>query len=310
MIASSSSRESSSWAAAAESVMLSGRLAPGIGITVGPSESSQASATRCGETPCALGGGADRVDLARALGPADAAERRPGEEREAALRAGVDLALGQRRGVPERELVLDGDDLRDLQRLLELLDRAVGEADPAHLALVLELLERAHGLGVGDVRVRAVVLVEVDAVGAERLQRRLAGRADVLGAAVELPGAARAGVTGLGGDDHVVVAALQGLGDQALVVADVVLVDGVGVGGVDQVDAGVERGVDGADRLLLGRSALEGHRHRAEADREDLDSRQPSVLGLDSCHHNRFPSATPAQTAVAAASPERTAPSM
>ena len=33
--------------------MLSGRLAPGIGITVGPSESSQASATWCGETPCA-----------------------------------------------------------------------------------------------------------------------------------------------------------------------------------------------------------------------------------------------------------------
>ena len=32
--------------------MLSGRLAPGIGITVGPSESSQASATCCGETPC------------------------------------------------------------------------------------------------------------------------------------------------------------------------------------------------------------------------------------------------------------------
>ena len=33
--------------------MLSGRLAPGIGITVGPSDSSQASATCCGETPCA-----------------------------------------------------------------------------------------------------------------------------------------------------------------------------------------------------------------------------------------------------------------
>ncbi len=32
--------------------MLSGRLAPGIGITVGPSESSQASATCWGETPC------------------------------------------------------------------------------------------------------------------------------------------------------------------------------------------------------------------------------------------------------------------
>ena len=31
--------------------MLSGRLAPGIGITVGPSDSSHASATCCGDTP-------------------------------------------------------------------------------------------------------------------------------------------------------------------------------------------------------------------------------------------------------------------
>ena len=32
--------------------MLSGRLAPGIGITVGPWASSHASATCCGDTPC------------------------------------------------------------------------------------------------------------------------------------------------------------------------------------------------------------------------------------------------------------------
>ena len=69
-------------------------------------------------------------------------------------RARVDLALGERRREAERELVLDGDDLDDAQRLLELLDGAVGEADPAHLALVLELLERADGLGVGHVRDR------------------------------------------------------------------------------------------------------------------------------------------------------------
>jgi hypothetical protein len=34
-------------------VIVSGRLEPGIGITVGPSERSQASATCCGETPWA-----------------------------------------------------------------------------------------------------------------------------------------------------------------------------------------------------------------------------------------------------------------
>ena len=224
--------------------MLSGRLAPGIGITVGPCASSHASATCCGETSCVSAAVRTGVDRAGGVGLADAAERRPGQERDPALRAGVDLALGERRGEAERELVLDRDDLDDPERLLELLDGAVGEADPAHLALVLELLERADGLGVGHVRVGAVVLVEVDAVGAERLQRRLAGRADVLGAAVELPRAAGADVARLGGDDHVVVAALQRLGDQPLVVADLVLAGAVGVGGVDQVDAGVERGVD------------------------------------------------------------------
>ena len=248
--------------------MLSGRLAPGIGITVGPSASSHASATCCGETSCASAAALDRVDVGGAAGVADAAERRPGQERDPALAAEVDLALDERRREAERQLVLDGDDLRHAQRLLELVEVAVGEADPADLALVLELLERADGLGVGHVRVGAVVLVEVDPVGAERLQRRLAGLADVLGAAVDLPRAARTDVAGLGGDDHVVVAALQRLGDQPLVVADLVFVLAVGVGGVDQVHAGVERGVDRADRLLLRRAAREGHRHRAEPDRK------------------------------------------
>ena len=99
----------------------------------------------------------------------------------------------------------------------------VGDADPADLALVLELLERADRLGVGHVRVGAVVLVEVDPVGAERLQRGLAGALEVLGAAVELPAAVgRAGVAALGGDDHAVAAAVERLGDQPLVVAEVV----------------------------------------------------------------------------------------
>ena len=233
-----------------------------------------------------VGGRAHRVDVGGAARLADAAERRPGQERDASPGARLDLALGQRRRVAERQLVLDRDDLGDAERLLELVDVAVGEADPAHLALVLELLEGADGLGVGDVRVGAVVLVEVDAVGAERLQARLARLTDVLGAAVDLPCAAGADVAGLGGDDDVVVAAVQRLGDQPLVVADLALVAGVGVGGVDQVDAGVERGVDRADRLLLGRPAGEGHRHRAESDGEDVPPRQLARLRFGSCHGN------------------------
>ena len=64
-----------------------------------------------------------------------------------------------------------------------------------------------------------------------------------------------AGQAALGGDDDVVAPALEGLGDQALAVADVAIVARVGVGGVDEADAGVERGVDGADRAAPRRDA-------------------------------------------------------
>ena len=200
-MAASSSSESSSSAARTESVMLSGRLAPGIGMTVGPCASSHASATCCGETSCVSAAARPRR---RRRVASDLPMPPSGDQGRNAIprsRAGVDLALGERRGVAERELVLDRDDLGDPERLLELLDGAVGQADPAHLALVLELLECADRLGVGHVRVGAVVLVEVDAVGVERLQRGLAGRADVLGPAVELPRAAGADVARLGGDE-------------------------------------------------------------------------------------------------------------
>ena len=50
----------------------------------------------------------------------------------------------------------------------------------------------------------------------------------------------------LGGEDDVVAAAFEGLADDLLVLA--LAVD---VSGVDEVDAGVERGVDDPDRLVV-----------------------------------------------------------
>ena len=91
-------------------------------------------------------------------------------------------------------------------------------------------------------------LVEVDAVGPERAQRGLARGAQVPGLAVDLPRAARAGMAALRGDDDVVAARpRERLGDQPLVVPDLLLAGAVGVGRVDERDPGVERGVDGAD---------------------------------------------------------------
>ena len=103
----------------------------------------------------------------------------------------------------------------------------VGVRDAGHPDLpgVQQLGERADRLGVGDLRVGPVVLVEPDRLDAEPLQRRVAGGAQVLRRAVDVPGAAAGpGVAALGGDQHVgdvTAVRRQGLGDQGLVVTDV-----------------------------------------------------------------------------------------
>ncbi len=50
---------------------------------------------------------------------------------------------------------------------------------------------------------------------------------------------------------------------------------GVDVGGVDEVDAGVERGVDDGDALVVVRVAERAEHHGAEAERADLDAGAP-----------------------------------
>ena len=110
------------------------------------------------------------------------------------------------------------------------------------LALRDQLGHGADGLLDGRVGVDAVLVVEVDVVGAEPLERAFDGEADVLRAAVERPRAA-AGVgdqAELGGQDGLVAAAFERPADELLV--------GVGpvdLGGVDERDAQVERPVDG-----------------------------------------------------------------
>ena len=110
-------------------------------------------------------------------------------------------------------------------------------ADVADLALVDEIGERAERLVDVGVRVGAMQLVEVDPVGAEPPQRVL----DL----VDDPAARGAAAVGVVAHrhpelrrQHDVVAAAAGecLADDLLRLAG-----GVDVGGVDEVDAGVER---------------------------------------------------------------------
>jgi hypothetical protein len=126
------------------------------------------------------------------------------------------------------------------------VDPGLRQADVANLALLDQLGEGAHGVLDRRVRVDAVLVVQVDVVGAEPSQRALDSDADVGGAAVEGPRAPAVvrDQAELGGQHHLVAAALERLADQPLV--DVGTVD---LGGVDERDAQVDGPVDGADRL-------------------------------------------------------------
>ena len=67
--------------------------------------------------------------------------------------------------------------------------------------------------------------------------------------------------------DDVVAAALESFADDLLGLAL-----GVDVGGVDEVDAGVERAVDDADGLVVVGVAPGAEHHRAEAHLADRDA--------------------------------------
>ncbi len=141
-----------------------------------------------------------------------------------------------------------------------------------------QLGQGADGVLDGSVRVDAVLVVEVDAVGTQPLQGALDGRPDVRRAAVEHP-RAFAGVRDqpeLRRYDDIVAAPLEGAADEFLV-----RVGAVDLRGVDVGDAQVECSVDGADGFGVAAVRVEvvaGHRHRAESDARDVESVQRNVL--------------------------------
>ena len=121
--------------------------------------------------------------------------------------------------------------------------------------------------------IRRVQLVEGDVVDAEGPEGAIAGLAQVLGAAVAVPAAARARHPALGRHQDPLAVTVPGperAGDQPLVVPQLAVVEALGVRGVDERDAGIERGVNGADSLLLRRPVGDGKMHPAVADRSDL----------------------------------------
>ena len=117
-------------------------------------------------------------------------------------------------------------------------------------------------VGVGPVH-----LVEVDVVGVEPAQRVLDRRDDPAPRAAARFGSSPIGHEELRREHDVVATALDRLADDLLGLAG-----RVDVGGVDEVDPGVQRAVDDADRVVLVGVAPGAEHHRAEAELGDLDA--------------------------------------
>ena len=156
-----------------------------------------------------------------------------------------------------------------------------GPASESPIARVLPAFTRSASAptlsSIGTFGIDPVELVEIDVRDAKSLQARLAGRADVLGPPVD-PAHARvsrlAHDAALGGQHHPIAAIADGAADQLLV-----LVRPVHVGGVEQIDAEVERAVDRGDRLGLVGGAVElAHAHAAEAERRDFEGTESPSL--------------------------------
>ena len=165
---------------------------------------------------------------------------------------------------------LDRAHRRELERLVELRAVDVRETDGAHEPLLGEPRERANRGTPRRPRVGRVDEVEVDREPVQRLEARLAVRADRLGTAVRDPCAGRTRHPALRHDPRARLgaAATERTGQQPLVVTELGRVPRVGVGGVEHGDARRGGRCDRLDRQLL--VPLVGRReaHAAEADAE------------------------------------------
>ena len=149
---------------------------------------------------------------------------------------------------------------------------AQSRAVVADLTLVFQFLEGFENLVLFDgLNARVVQLVEVNVVGLQPSQGLLAGEAYELRLELLRPllvADARRGlvvdvIAELGGDDHLVPAMAHELGEDFLAVTVA-----VGVGGVEEVDAQLERLFEQLAARLLGDAAppVGGYGPNAEAD--------------------------------------------
>ena len=159
------------------------------------------------------------------------------------------------------------------------------------LALLDQLPDRSGHVLDRDGRIDAVLVEEVDVVGAEPTQRPLDGALDRVGATVE-PASRR--VTGeieaeLACDHDLIAQRFECLADELFV-----RVRAIDLGGVEEGDTLLDRVADQPDPFLLGREGWEGlaEAHAAKADLRDL-----KTLAECACVHVIPPSSGAASAA-------------
>ncbi len=140
-----------------------------------------------------------------------------------------------------------------------------GLAEP-QIAYLAGLDQPRHGadrLLDRHVRIDAVLVVQVDMVGAKALQAGIAGRGDIFRPAVD-PAAAvgQADIAELAGQDHPVAAAGDRPAHQVLVAAVA-----IGIRRVEEAGAALDGAVDRPDRrIVVGQAVGCRHAHAAEPD--------------------------------------------
>src|SRR5215217_4819515 len=208
--------------------------------------------------------------LAVLAGEPAAGQRAPGDHAHAVAAArgqdvGLDGAGEQRVGRLLAHEALAAALLGDPLGLDDLAGRERRRPDVANLPLAHQVGQRAERFV--DIRVflGAVDLVQVDPVRAQPAQAVLHFTDDPAARVAELVRVVAHLAVDLGGQDDVVALPVR----ERLAHDLLRLAARVHVGGVDEVDPGVERAVDDADRRVVVGLAPGAEHHRAEAERAD-----------------------------------------
>jgi hypothetical protein len=138
------------------------------------------------------------------------------------------------------------------------------ESEVFYLALLNKFCHGADGFFDGNFGVDAVLVVEVDDVDAKAAEAGFAGLLNVGGLAVDAHPSAGiiAYIAELRGEKNFIATIANGAADQLLIVSA-----SVDVGGIEEVDAKVERSMDGLNGLFVIGGAVElRHAHAAESD--------------------------------------------